>query len=225
MSAPPIISVGDVIEVKFNGHTSESKVELVTRWGVYTPDSASSANYVQGVTAIRDAMAAGGAGTFKTTYLAAMAPAYTLDYVSAQRIGITGFYQRSRRVSVFEGSAGTYAGSPLTIDNPASTGVIERYTANVGRTEQGDLHIGPVPTGGFILSVLTGGYQAILAAIAAVLTVGMTYGSTGQLSPVFYRKGTKAAPTVPSVSYIQYYNVIGQLRSVRRRLGKPVTGT
>lgn len=212
MVAP--ITSGNIIEVRHRGVCLGKSVLMVTRWQVLTPDA--GPDYP---TSINNIVTAFSGGTLLTNYRACLPTNYTLDYVEAQRLAITATGinpQRSRAGrSVLLSLAGTWGGS--VTDNPSAAAGIERFSYISGKTEQGELHVGPMPTDAVVLGVITGAMQIKLAALAGNLIASVGYGGVGVLIPGAWRKGTKAAPTQPSFSQYLGASIGVNVSSEKRR--------
>lgn len=210
------IGIGDIIEARYVGVCDTRPVQLVTRWKISQADAVT--DYAGAITNFLNAWSSNAGGTAMHRYLLCMSPDYNLFYATAQRIAENDVYKRSRKFQALINLPGLYATASTRVDNSTSTAIIQRFNLNAGRTEQGDLHIGPLAASQYALDLISAGTVTLLTNLATSLTNVMPWGTTGNSQPTGYRKGTKAAPNVPGHTIWTNFNIGGTVRYMRRRL-------
>lgn len=210
------VGLGNVFQHEVHGNILGRPTMLVTRWVcVGVPAS------VAYPSAILDVNTALGAAI-----MAALRPClpsnWSSEFTKSQRIAESPTVwppMRSRANRINITLAGTW---PAVVSNqPATAGALQRYSYNSGKTEQGELHVGPLADNTVVNGELTAGIQVALGGLATVLTSNVAFGAGGVLSPVFFRTGTKAAPHQPSVTLCIGSSIGLNYSSEKRRRGVP----
>lgn len=211
------VAIGNIFEHRFVGVIGTRKTQLVTRWQVIGLPAI--ANYPQAVAAIDTAINA----TWRSEYRACIPSNWTLIESITQRIAETPTSTppvRSRGVVIGLNLPGTWAGLGLA-EIPDVAGAILRHNYKAGKTEQGELRIGPLSYLAVTGSQLTGSAITALAALATKLVSNVLFGTGGVLAPVAWRRGTKAAPNQPYSSLLFSYAIGVNYTTVHRRKPLP----
>lgn len=211
------IAVGNIIEHIAGGTIRGRRTQLATKWFVRTVTGVQP--YPAGILAIQNALML----AINTLYRDCCSPDWTLNVHFTQRIAATEtLYPPVRSKGVYQGGGGvgTFTG---VSDFGEIAGAIVRFSYLSGKTEQGELRVGPLPNAAVTAGDLTGAAVTRLGALATRLTSNVTAAAGAiVLEPVAWRTGTKAVPHQPFAS--QYFGaIIGPHHTtMNRRRDKPL---
>lgn len=199
------LAVNDIVQVSYRGTCLGQRIMLVTSWRVTATASINSvATDLQSVVSRFNQNLAGDP---RPTYLACMGQNYTLNEVRAQRIYPT----RSRFETATPSVIGTIA-EDVTAVNVA--GVVTRVTADAGRSQVANSHLGPPPPTRYSQGAVTIGYATVMSAWAATWNANLfTTIPVIDLAPTIFHR----ASVTPKWSDIIGSRVQTTLRTMRRR--------
>ena len=205
-----------IIGIAQTGHATN----MVTRWQLTALTTAQA--YPSGILAVAQSLNA----ALQVLYKACLPADWTITGSLTARIAESETAYppiRSRGLRLTLTGPGTYPSGVTKAANIAAS--IQRFSFKSGRTEQGEMHIGPIADTAYLLGVLQAPILTALNALAGQLVASVNLiGPTGTLGPVAWRQGTKAVPHQPFLSQYFGYIVPTFISSERKRKIDPITG-
>jgi len=176
---------GDVVQLSWRGLAMNQQI-LTVRNFILRGGDANPANTVyEDLGNVLLTIEPGGAGDMTTAYLDVMPSNYQLYEIRAQRIYPTRSAYLDNPLVAATGTEGTAA----IVPNDAS--VITFRTADSGRNQVSNVHMGPLPSDAAAAGVLTGPYIAKLTTLAGKWDTPLAIvGWTGTLKPTIFHKAT-----------------------------------
>lgn len=174
----------DVVQVTWRGECFGQRI-LLTHNYLILGDYNAATSVTQDLTDILNQVKAAGAFDVTTSYLACLAPDYTLHFMRAQRIKAI----RSSYVEqVVAALPGTWAGAATVANDSAA---LTLRTASAGRSQRATKHIGPIADNASAAGLIVVGMGPKLTALGNKLIQAFAPAGSGSVvTPIIYHRGT-----------------------------------
>jgi len=152
---------------------------------------------------IIDEVAAGGNGDLQTPYLDALPPEFSLTEIRAQVISpIRSAYSSQ----LFVAAPGVWAGAAT---KPNGAAVITQRTAQAGRNQVANAHIGPLADNASVNGILTGAYKTALGALGSAMINEWGVGALPvTMVPVIFHRATTTYDDIENFAVNDYARVM-----------------
>ena len=196
------VALGDKVQVTFTGRCYSQRIILVQNY-VVTQAAAPGDTYVFNMTSLINDLDTGGVRTIVPEYLALLNNDYTLITIKAQVIKPVRLAYVSKEVArPGTGGAGTVAND---------SACLTLRTANAGRDQVSNKHIGPVPDGVSVAGRLDVAYKADVAVLGDKMIASVQPVALGPIyTPVVYHRFPDTTDAVAGF-------IVGDQSRVQRR--------
>lgn len=196
------VQVGDKVQVNFVGRCYSQRIMLTTMWRV-AQAAAPGETYALNMTQLIDSLDVGGANSIVTPYLALLQEDYTLIRITAQAIHPVRLAYVAKEVArPGNGGAGSVAND---------SACLTLRTANAGRSQVANKHIGPVPDGVSLAGRLDVAYKALVATLGSAMTATIQPDPLGAIyQPVIFHRASELHDGVTGF-------IVGDQSRVQRR--------
>lgn len=202
------VAIGDVFQVIAGGLWQQQQIRLTLTYVISQLTAAPTEAQVANSMIQQVGAQPGGANIIETAYKNLLPTNYTLDFWACQKI-----YPTRWRLQILSRAVpGLNAGA---CNAPNQAAVVTLTTDQAGRSQQSNLHVGPIPQDNLtqVNGLVTFAYSGLLGNFATQRLAGLASVPVGYAAePCIYHRGR-----VPAFTVLTGYEVGATLRVMRRR--------